>query len=112
MLDQLLQNPLVAVGFIILVIYMAGVYFMHKEKASVRRMQGRHRFQPDWNRRTTGGTRRRRISHRGGEFKPQWNRTSGRPGPEEAAARPAGAEPRETESRPEPPGDEPRGTGS
>lgn len=73
MLERILNSPLPAIAFIIVVVYMVGVYFMHKEHEAVNRMRGRTRFTPQWNRRADG-PRRRRISHRSGEFSPQWNR--------------------------------------
>ena len=76
MFEQLLSSPLIAVGLLVLVVYMAAVYFTQKERAKVHHMKGRKGFTPKW----SSGRRhraRRRAGAEGG-FRPQWDRD--RPG--------------------------------
>lgn len=118
MLDRLLEHPVVALGFIVIVVFMAGFYLMNRERAKVARMRGPTRFQPDWGRTSATGRRRRR--RRSGSFSPEWNRKSrtapGAPArdsaPEPASAPspgPASAPTPDPTPAPEPAGVPPRG---
>ena len=73
MIDQILSNPLFAIGFIFFVVCMILVYLGQRERAKVSHMRGRKGFTPKW----SSGRRHRRGSLRGagaGGFQPQWKR--------------------------------------
>ena len=76
MLDRLLSNPLVALGFIIAVVYLALFYLAQRERSQVNQMRGQRRFSPKW----SSGRRhyRRRGAARREGFSPQWNRKKAR----------------------------------
>ena len=74
MLDRLLESPMLPIGFIALVLCMAGVYFVNRERAQVHRLKGPRRFRPTWTRKDGRRPDRRRHSRAGGQFKPGWSR--------------------------------------
>ena len=71
MLDRWLESPGAAIGFIFLVLVLAMIYLVNRERAQVQRMRGPKRFTPKWKDR--GGTRRKRRRRRTGGFQPVWS---------------------------------------
>ncbi len=87
MLDRLFESPMFSVAAILFVAYMAGVYFLNRERAAVSRLRGRKRFSPDWAKSRHGARRRRRRigTASRGEFKPDWTHRPSKPSPDPSA---------------------------
>jgi hypothetical protein len=74
MLDRWFESPMVPLGFIVFVVFLAMIYFVNRERAQVRRLKGPRRFRPEWGRRHDGLRSRRPRARSGGEFKPAWTK--------------------------------------
>ena len=70
MLDQFFESPFTAIGFVIFVVYLGGLYILNRERQKVAQMRGPRRFEPKW---SNAASRRRQRRGRGsGTFSPDW----------------------------------------